>query len=75
MALKQTGKWDHSWVLVTSDHGIHQRDYGAHPEMKRHVPLLVKAPGQTSREDRQDPIRLDELDRIPGFASAIDKKP
>jgi len=75
MALKQTGKWDHSWVLVTSDHGIHQRDYGAHPEMKRHVPLLVKAPGQTSREDRRDPLRLVELDRIPGFSRAVDKKP
>lgn len=75
MALKQTGKWDHSWVFVLSDHGIHQRDYGAHPEMKRHVPLLVKAPGQTSREDRRDPIRLVELDRIPGFSRAVDKNP
>ncbi len=75
MALKQTGKWDPSWVFVMSDHGIHQRDYGASPEMKRHVPLMVKAPGQTSREDRRDPLRLVELDRIPGFSRAVDKKP
>ena len=74
-ALKQTGKWDPSWVFVLSDHGIHQRDYGAHPERKRHVPLMVKAPGQTTREDRHDPFRLVDLDRIPGFSRAVDKHP
>lgn len=65
--LQQTGHWDDSWVLVTSDHGVHQHAYGRDPVEIRHVPLLVKAPGQTRREDIHTPVRLWALEDIPGF--------
>lgn len=66
-ALRDAGRWDESWVIVLSDHGPHFRDYAAIPDGKRHVPLLVKAPGQTERRDVLEPIRLADFEAIPGF--------
>jgi len=66
-ALRDSGRWDESWVLVLSDHGPHFRDYAGTPDGKRHVPLLVKAPGQTARADVSPPIRLADLAEIPGW--------
>ena len=69
-ALRDSGRWDESWVLVLSDHGPHFRDYSGTPAGKRHVPFLLKAPGQTMRRDAFDPIRLVDLDQIPGWPAA-----
>ena len=66
-ALRDSGRWAESWVLVLSDHGPHFRDYAGTPAGKRHVPLLVKAPGQSVRRDEFEPIRLADFEAIPGF--------
>lgn len=66
-ALRDSGRWDESWVIVLSDHGPHFRDYAGTPAGKRHVPLLVKAPEQSDRRDVFDPIRLADFREIPGF--------
>ena len=66
-ALRDSGRWAESWVLVLSDHGPHFRDYAGTPAGKRHVPLLVKAPGQSVRRDEFEPIRLADFETIPGF--------
>ena len=65
--LKQAGQWDKSWVIMMSDHGSHFKDWSANPAAKRHVPFMVKAPGQTERQDLREPIRLADFEQIPGF--------
>ena len=62
-ALRASGLWDESWVLVTSDHGLHKLAWSRAPERhdKFRVPLWVKAPGQHAPAFREDPIRLDCL--------------
>jgi len=67
-ALKNTGWWDRSWVVMMSDHGLHHKDYGETPFGRRHVPFMVKAPGQTRRQDVWDPIRLADFSQIPGLS-------
>lgn len=68
--LKQTGKWDQAWVLMMADHAnIHTRR-GENWDYRLHVPLLVKAPGQTNRIDCHEPFRLVDLHTIPGFPTA-----
>jgi len=69
LTLKDAGQWDASWVLLMSDHGVHQYAYGQDPVEIRHVPLIVKAPGQKTRQDFREPIRLSVLEDIPGFPS------
>ncbi len=66
-ALRETGMWDESWVIVLSDHGPHFRDYNGTSAGKRHVPLMVKAPGQEIRRDVDVPIRLVDLGELPDF--------
>lgn len=66
-ALKKSGLWERSWVVMLSDHGPHFRDYLGSVDGKRHVPFLVKAPGQTVRQDLREPIRLVDFEKIPGF--------
>jgi hypothetical protein len=71
--LKQAGQWDKSWVIMMSDHGSHFKDWSANPAAKRHVPFMVKAPGQTARQDLREPIRLADFEAIPGFPLASAK--
>ena len=70
-SLKQADRWEDSWVIVMSDHGSHFEDFSDNPERKRHVPFLVKAPGQHERKDIWSPIRLADFDQIPGFPLAL----
>ncbi len=65
--LKQAGRWDGSWVILMSDHGSHFQDWSADPAEKRHVPFMVKCPGQAGRQDVRKPIRLADFGGIPGF--------
>lgn len=66
-ALKASGLWDDSWVIVTSDHGLHDLSLSRDPERhdKSHVPLWVKAPGQKKPAVVDAPVRLDRLDELP----------
>lgn len=66
-ALRESGLWDEAWVLVTSDHGLHDLSWSRAPERhdKSHVPLWVKAPGQTAPEVLDQPVRLDALGELP----------
>jgi hypothetical protein len=68
LELKTNGKWNGAWVVAMSDHGLHEESWDRDSEEQRHVPFMVKAPGQTVRKDVHDPIRIDAFDRIPGFA-------
>jgi arylsulfatase len=74
--LKQNGLLESSLFVVTSDHGEGFDDHGTWAHGKSlydeeiHVPLLVKLPGQTSRERRTDPAQgLDIAPTILGVAS------
>jgi hypothetical protein len=58
--LKASSLWEESWVVLTSDHGMHGK-YKERPEEIRHVPLLIKAPGQTGRRDIWEEFRFPEL--------------
>ena len=69
-ALRGSGRWDESWVIVLSDHGPHFRDYAGTPDGKRHVPFLVKAPGQKIRRDVRDPFRLVDFQALSGWPVA-----
>jgi hypothetical protein len=66
-ALRESGLWDEAWVLVTSDHGLHDASWSRAPGRhdKSHVPLWVKAPGQTDAAELDTPVRLDRLDGLP----------
>jgi len=66
-ALRESGLWDEAWVLVTSDHGLHDAAWSRMPGRhdKPHVPLWVKAPGQTEAAELDVPVRLDRLDALP----------
>lgn len=66
-ALRESGRWDESWILVTSDHGLHYASWSRAPERhdKSHVPLWVKAPGQTEAEVLEVPVQLDRLGELP----------
>lgn len=65
--IMNAGHWEDSWVVALSDHGSHFQDWSADPPAKRHVPFMVKAPGQTERRTVTSPIRLVDFDQIPGF--------
>ncbi|NCA82677.1 MAG: hypothetical protein EOM72_07995 [Opitutae bacterium] len=34
---------------------------------RRHIPFMAKVPGQTTRRNLREPIRLADFERIPGF--------
>ena len=72
--LKQAGRWDGSWVILMSDHGSHFQDWSADPAEKRHVPFMVKAPGQAGRQDLREPNRLADFGGIPGFPPGSARK-
>ena len=66
-ALRASGLWDDSWVILTSDHGLHDVFWSRDPDRhdKPHVPLWVKAPGQTVPRVDAAPVRLDNLGALP----------
>jgi arylsulfatase A-like enzyme len=65
--LERLGILSNAIVLVTSDHGIELLDHGGRGfghslyEELIHVPLLVKRPGQTERNDVRDVVSLVDL--------------
>jgi len=66
-ALRESGLWDEAWVLVTSDHGLHDAAWSRAPGChdKSRVPLWVKMPGQTEARSLDVPVRLDRLGELP----------
>ena len=65
--LRASGLWDASWVLVTSDHGLHDVSWSSNPDRhdKSHVPLWIKAPGQVSPSVLEQPVHLEALGELP----------
>lgn len=65
--LENTGLWDDCWIIVTSDHGLHSPAWSRDPARhdKPHVPLWIKAPGQTGAATDALPVRLDRLRDLP----------
>jgi hypothetical protein len=65
--LKASGEFDRALVVMTSDHAwrtdpvVLAADASAQHALKRHVPLLVKLPGQTEGRVMDDDIALDDL--------------
>jgi arylsulfatase A-like enzyme len=55
--LENSGVLDNTWVILTSDHGeLFERGYWGHMHASLHhpvlkIPLIIFAPGQTSRND------------------------
>ena len=53
------GKFDRAMIVITSDHGWqfeHDPAYQTDPDWDRHVPLIVKRPGQRAGEVVDEPI-------------------
>ena len=65
--LRASGLWDASWVLVTSDHGLHDSSWSHDRDRhdKSHVPLWIKAPGQVAPRIFEEPVRLEALGELP----------
>lgn len=74
--LEETGAWDESLVVVTSDHGIDMTAPGftryeddTNTDELFRIPLFVKAPGQT--EGRVDDARASTLDILPSMMDLL----
>ena len=62
--LKQTGDFDRSLVIMTADHSWRVDPAiapGEEHRARRHVPLLIKLPGQTTARVLDTDVALDEL--------------
>jgi len=62
--LRATGRYDDALVIMTSDHAWRNDPALRHETGDariRHVPLLVKAPGQRSRRTVEDPVTLNRI--------------
>jgi arylsulfatase A-like enzyme len=76
-ALEENGILKNSYLLVTSDHGeMFERGEKAHASPLLydpivHVPLLVRAPGQQSRQDVHSPTHA--VDVLPTLAQLAGK--
>jgi arylsulfatase A-like enzyme len=78
--LEDTGLLEDSWIVFTSDHGeLFERGIWGHTNLTLyhpviHIPLLIKAPGQTQRQDIYAPTSaidvLPTLQRLVGEAPA-----
>lgn len=67
--LKQSGMWDHSLIIITSDHGEAFFEHGKHEHNSTlyremiHVPLVIKLPATVSASgiNTQHPVSLEDL--------------
>jgi hypothetical protein len=62
--LRETGRYDDALVIMTSDHAWRNDpalQHETNDSRVRHVPLLVKAPGQTSPRTITDPVALSRI--------------
>lgn len=65
--LKAAGRFDDALIVFTSDHSWRrdpQLPATADAPERRHVPLLIKFPGQTESQEFRDPVALAELGRL-----------
>jgi arylsulfatase A-like enzyme len=72
--LDEAGIFENSWIIITSDHGdLFERGIWGHTNMSLHhpvihIPLLIHAPGQSSRKDILSPTSA--LDVLPTLLAA-----
>ncbi len=64
--LKQSGEWDNTMIIFTSDHGDHNGQYGLFfkgtmLETSVKVPLIIKPPGGIAEKEVVDPVSLLDL--------------
>ncbi|MEW5938621.1 MAG: sulfatase-like hydrolase/transferase [Chloroflexota bacterium] len=74
-ALEKSGRLKNSYVIVTSDHGqsfergLHGHTTPLMYEPLLHIPLLISAPGQTTRNDFHIPTSC--IDLLPTLATLV----
>jgi hypothetical protein len=56
-AMERAGVWDTSAVLITADHGFRQSAKLGYPAESRHVPWMVKWPGNSNRGTIDTPFQ------------------
>ena len=61
-AIASTPAGREAWVVVTSDHNVHNPFFRKGP--LTHVPFLVHRPGQTERRDVSEPADLTDLRHV-----------
>jgi arylsulfatase A-like enzyme len=77
--LKESGMLDNSYLIFTSDHGeLFERGFFGHAsqymyESVLRIPLMIRAPGQTTREDVFAPTS--NIDILPTLLSIAGKNP
>ncbi|MCC7293723.1 MAG: sulfatase [Phycisphaerales bacterium] len=76
-ALKETGVWDRTVVVVMSDHGegLGQHDWPNHGGYWReqlHVPLVMRIPGVSAR---REPAPISTVDILPKLLATCDRLP
>lgn len=67
-AMRDSGKWDGSWIIVTADHGVDFRNWEEKGDEKRHVPFIVKRPGQTNPESVTNRVRQVDFLQVTGIS-------
>jgi arylsulfatase A-like enzyme len=78
-ALERNGVLDNTYVIVTSDHGqLFERGEHGHTtalmfDSVLHIPLLISAPGQTSRQDVYTPTS--NIDLLPTLLAISGQQP
>lgn len=68
-AMKEAGTWNNSLLVLTSDHGWRDDPARRSTDDLRHVPLLVKLPGQAEAREVDTVYELSRLDQL--IASAV----
>jgi arylsulfatase A-like enzyme len=72
-ALRREGLWDTTLIIVTSDHGGHDRVHGSDDPRDTTIPWMIHGPGVRKGVELQGPIRV--LDTAPTALWALGIRP
>jgi arylsulfatase A-like enzyme len=79
--LRETGRYDRSWVVLTADHGEEFQDHGGwlHSytlyEEQLRVPLVIKPPRRLGVEPGRRDGPVSQVDLVPTFIEALGLAP
>jgi arylsulfatase A-like enzyme len=59
--LKETGRYDRTAILISADHGGHERTHGTDVAEDLHIPWIVAGPGVPAGERIEKPVSLCDL--------------